>query len=342
MIQRYALGCAFNLSDILLNFPYKKLSFSSIDCEKLTKDRHRKFILGRIFRYQLKLVIEDIIHNNITYWLPLTGKVKSCLKMKRVKGDEFKRKRQKGKWRNVDILSSNFTGCQIELSLLGKRTPRYKYVYLKPYYRDLIDKYTNEGMNYGDGKTDKYCKDYLEEVHQEFPFMSLSDIKRILNYCWRVLYLYNSYGGDVIISSNDFWLYIGSIKSQSLEHFSYYIRKLGVKIRVLYKKKQIPWDGYYYFALDNNQYQNYLSQKNKRGRPKKYYLFQNVLLYQILDECKIKESGKCYIFRISVPTYIKYSFFRKELKTDKAELIITREPLKFKDILVYYNKYEVL
>jgi hypothetical protein len=35
-------------------------------------------------------------------------------------------------------------------------------------------------------------------------------------------------------------------------------------------------------------------------------------------------------------------FYLKELITDKAELIITREPLKFKDILVSTNEYEIL
>jgi len=34
--------------------------------------------------------------------------------------------------------------------------------------------------------------------------------------------------------------------------------------------------------------------------------------------------------------------FFKTIKTDKAELIITREPLKFKDILTSENKYEFL
>ena len=32
----------------------------------------------------------------------------------------------------------------------------------------------------------------------------------------------------------------------------------------------------------------------------------------------------------------------KELISKDAELIITREPLKFKDILIHENKYEVL
>jgi len=38
----------------------------------------------------------------------------------------------------------------------------------------------------------------------------------------------------------------------SLKWFTYYKKKLGIKISVLFKRrnKGIPWDGYYYFALD--------------------------------------------------------------------------------------------
>lgn len=41
-------------------------------------------------------------------------------------------------------------------------------------------------------------------------------------------------------------------------------------------------------------------------------------------------------------TTLKCKQFVRQLVTDKAELIITREPLKFKDILVYDNEYEFI
>lgn len=74
-------------------------------------------------------------------------------------------------------------------------------------------------------------------------------MKRILNFSWKSLYLHNSYGGDTFITDKDIWCYIGYLKYDSIKHFLYYIKKLTVKLRVLYKRKKIPWDGYYYFAL---------------------------------------------------------------------------------------------
>ena len=185
-------------------------------------------------------------------------------------------------------------------------------------------------------------KDYLEQLQEKFPEVSKEDIKRILEYGWKSLYLHNSYGGDTLLSDKNLWCYIGYLKKDPVEHFNYYKKKLIVKLRVLYRKRKIPWDGYYYFALSQEEYDKYIGPKNKKGRPKKKFTFQNIFLYQILDECKIQESSKQYIFRIPYIDYIKIKFYVKSITTDKSELILKRDPLKFKDILVSENKYEYL
>lgn len=188
----------------------------------------------------------------------------------------------------------------------------------------------------------KTVKDYYEQLYERFPGVPKKDIQRILNYGWKSLYLHNSYGGDTFIQDKELWCYIGHLKKDSLQYFLYYIKKLSIKLRVLYKRNKIQWDGYYYFALTDQQYEEYIGQKNKRGRPKKNFTFNKVFMYQILDECKIREFGKKYIFRIPYISKVNFKFYVPKLVTDKAELIIKREPLKFKDILVYDNEYEFL
>lgn len=340
--MNWALGCAFNINDILENFPYKKLKFNCNLCESIVGDKHRDILVKRIFKESIKLIINDIIDNNITFWLPLTGNKKCCIKMKRVEGNEFKNLRKGGKWKNVDFVKSMFSGYEIRFFMYGKRTPRTKTVYLNKELTNRITENTNNGMQYGDGKVDKCAKDYYNDIQQLFPEIDKKDIKQILNFSWKSLYLHNSYGGDTLILDKDIWFYIGHLKKDSLDHFYYYIRKLSTKLRVLYKRRKIKWDGYYYFALNQTQYDNTFGSKQKRGRPKKNFIFNNVLLYQILDECKLQESSKRYICRIPYISQLNFKYFIPQLKTDKAELIITRDPLKFKDILVYENDYEFL
>lgn len=340
--MNYSTGCAFNLDELFMNFPYKKLKLTCEECQRINNNPHRDILVKKVFRDCFKLVINDIIDNNITFHLP-TGARKCNIHMKRVRGETFKNLRRAGKWQDVDILESNFTGYEIGFYMYGKIAPRIKTIYISKPYKDRITLNTNKGIQYGEGNKDKTINDYYDLIQAKYPDMSRLDIKRILNFSWKSLYLHNSYGGDVCINDKDIWCYIGFLKKDSIKHFLYYIKKLTVKIRVLYKRKKIPWDGYYYFALSQQQYDKFIGTKNKRGRPKKKFTFENILLYQILDECKIQERNKQYIFRIPYISKIKLRFFVPKLTTDKAELIITRTPLKFKDILVYNNDdYEFL
>lgn len=340
--MNYALGCAFSTDDLFMNFPYKKLEITCEQCKSITGDNHRDILVKKVFKESLKLVLNDIIENNITFWLPLTGNRRCNIHMKRVCGDEFKNLRRGGKWKDIDIVKSMFSGYELRLFMLGKRTPRVKTIYLNKEFRERISNHTNNGKQYGDGKHDKIIKDYYDKLYSMFPTVSKTDINYILNFSWKSIYLHNSYGGDTLVTDKNLWCYIGNLKKDSLQHFYYYIRKLTVKLRVLYRRMKIEWNGYYYFALSDSQYEQYCQQKNKKGRPRKYFNFGTVYLYQILDECKINEHYKRYIFRIPYTTQVKIKQYIQELITDKAELIITRDPMKFKDILVNENKYEFL
>lgn len=339
--MNYAIGCAFNTDEMFMNFPFKKLKLTCEECRQINGDPHRDVLVKQVFRECLKLVLNDVIDNNVTFHLP-TGAKKSNIHMKRVRGESFKNLRRAGKWQDVDILESNFTGYELGFYMYGQVSPRVKTIYVNKPFKDRITANTNKGMQYGDSNKDKTIKDYYEEMFAKFPQISQSDMKRILNFSWKSLYLHNSYGGDTFITDKDLWCYIGYLKRDSIEHFLYYIKKLTIKLRVLYKRKKIPWDGYYYFALSQRQYDQFIGSKNKRGRPKKNFTFERIYLYQILDECKIQESSKQYIFRIPYIDTVKLKFYMPKITTSQAELIITRDSQKFKDILVYENDYDFL
>ena len=109
----------------------------------------------------------------------------------------------------------------------------------------------------------KTIQDYYQKLFELYPSVPKSDIKRILQYGWKSLYLHNSYGGDTLINRSGFWFYCGRMMNDSIRWFDYYKKKMSIKLRVMYKRKQIPWNGYYYFALSKQQFlkhsiQNYL------------------------------------------------------------------------------------
>ena len=129
----------------------------------------------------------------------------------------------------------------------------------------------------------------------------------------------------------------------SIEWFLYYQRKIKVKLRVMYKRKKIEWDGYYYFSLTKNQYEAYLAQKHTgRGRPKKNFTFEKVYMYKIYDECCIMNNAGIAIFRFPSSWDRGFNFYYPKLKTDQAELILTRDTMKFKDILLSEYDYQFI
>lgn len=343
MMPIYGLkGASFNMQHLLMNFPYKKSKITCKQSEEITGDLHKSTLLSFVFRECLRMVVNDIIENNITFWLP-TGARPSSLYMKRYTGEVFQKLRRAGKWSDVNILNSDFSGYQLTFCLHHKRV-REVPVYVTKAEKDRITIHTNNGKAYGCSKYDKYLKDYYNDMQLLFPTIPLTELKRILNFCWKSLYLHISYGGDVNILSTTktIWYYFGRITTNPMIMFHRYISKLALKIKILYKRKGIKWDGYYYFALGSNQYERYLAQKNKRGRPKKNFTFENIFLYRILDECKLRQYPCKYIFRIPLITSIRYTQFMRKMVTDKAELILVREPLKFRDLYTHYNNYDVL
>ena len=188
----------------------------------------------------------------------------------------------------------------------------------------------------------KTINDYYENVRELWPRLPEKDIKRILNFGFKSLYLHNSYGGDTFIKDNDFLCYIGYLRNNSVAHYHYYIKKLIIKLRVLHRRRRIPWDGYYYFALYEEQYQNYIKQKKARGRPRKWFEYGQIMLYKIKEECLVSQHNCKYIFRVPYKSEIGIKSFHKNYRSDCAELIETRQPLKLQDILVTNYKYEIL
>lgn len=186
----------------------------------------------------------------------------------------------------------------------------------------------------------KKVQDYYDELFKLYPDVPKKDIKKIMQFGLKSFLLHNNYGGDVLLNSPSMWLYCGKLMKDSIKYFEYYRRKMIIKIRINHKRLNIPWDGYYYFSLTQKQYDEYLKQKNKKGRPKKHFKFGNVVLYRYFDECNLRNSGAVAIFRITLNLDFGLSIYKQDFTTDKAELILEREPLTFKDILASNYKYQ--
>lgn len=179
--------------------------------------------------------------------------------------------------------------------------------------------------------------DYVDSVHEKFPELTKEEVKRILVYGWKMIIQYVSGGNDISMITNKEFMFIGKIPTSGLEMFKTYCYKLSKRIAYMFKKSNAKWDGYYYFARSENQYKDYLAQSKKQ-----YKVFKDVFLFKLLEEVKIKYSYAPYIFRLSEDKTNWMHKYYPEIRTKNAELIIARDALSMKDIMVSENKYKYI
>ena len=144
-MSNFAVGYALNAKDLFENFKSRKVTFSKDG----TYVQHKKEKAASIFLTCVKLVIQDIIDNNVQFKLPPVGRGSSYLQMNRTTGEAFKRAFRAGKWRDVDFLTSDFTGYQIKYFMEHQNKPaKEKPVYLFTKYKDQITVKTNQAFTY--------------------------------------------------------------------------------------------------------------------------------------------------------------------------------------------------
>ena len=143
------MGHAFSLHDLFMNFPVEKLKMTPQQCKEIYSDGSKRDLAASIFAESLQMVINDIIDNNIHFKFPGLGRTQSYLYMKRTTGDKFKKAFKKGKWNDVDFVTSNFSGYQLTLEMQSeKRLPKEKSIYLSPKDKQKITDNTNQGKQY--------------------------------------------------------------------------------------------------------------------------------------------------------------------------------------------------
>ena len=148
-IMKYALGHAFSARNLFENFPVRKLKMSVDQCKDIYSDGNKRDLAVSIFLESLEMVVNDIVDNNVHFKFPGLGKTQAYLYMKRTSGDKFKKAFKKGKWKDVDFITSNFSGYQLALRMESeKRLPREKAVYLSSKDKQKITDNTNSGKQY--------------------------------------------------------------------------------------------------------------------------------------------------------------------------------------------------
>ena len=149
MEHNFAMGHTFSAQDIFHNFPINKLKMDYDTVKRVYSDGDKRSLSASIFSKGMQLIVEDIIENNVHFLLPTLGSNEAYLYMNKTSGNDFRKAFKHGKWRDVDFLTSNFTGYQLALTVKSKKRPeKVKPIYLGYKHKDRITELTNEGKRY--------------------------------------------------------------------------------------------------------------------------------------------------------------------------------------------------
>lgn len=183
--------------------------------------------------------------------------------------------------------------------------------------------------------------DYVPLLKEQYPDLDESDIKKILQYGWRMIYMANISGCDMLISSqkHNFWFYIGNLRKDSIKHFSYYKQKLIRKIRFLYYRLKPEYDGYYYMGLSEEEAEPLLK---KRGRKRIHFTFYNKLVFNNKDASLLYYTSYPYIIRYKSLVNVGFKKYYESINIDNPELVVHKKSSTFEDILVINNDYDLI
>lgn len=106
----YALGHAINGPQLFLPFNNRRIKTERKYVKELVKSEHKEYLANMIFADALQLIIDDIIDNSNTFDFKLAKGVTAEIYIKGYSDEEFLKRRKRGLWKEIDYLSTNFTG----------------------------------------------------------------------------------------------------------------------------------------------------------------------------------------------------------------------------------------
>lgn len=164
------------------------------------------------------------------------------------------------------------------------------------------------------------CEKYYDLVQQRWPELSHKQIDKIVKHGLLNLYMYNLYGADILLKTNDYTMYFGKLFKSDLVFYKYWLIKWKIKLRMKYLKAKTKYDGYYYFGLTESEWEKYKEQKKHR-RTKMH--FDQLMLFKIREECELHHQLK-YIFRVPFPEDCGFRMYKKDWTTKGVEYIAKR------------------
>ena len=310
-IINFVTSHAIKPYQLYIGFPHEKYLNNIIFREEQEIPQLMKY--SRILYYFYKLVLWDIIENDIVFQMP--NGCRSTLEVMSVSGDDFIRAVQNGAFRDVDFLASNFTGYTIVLKYNTRYGHWTKKINVSGKMKQSLIGYTNSGRHYSAIKI-KHTRHYLDQVKEKFPLYTKDELLSIIDFGLKRYVYVNKMHADVNFydtSTTKFGSFTGDLGGDNLKVYKRFVVKNRMKERVLSKFYKKEWDGFYYIGVTQEKHEKLIKQKNVKK-------FERIFLTKLKKELFHDKAVK-HIWRVPYVADFGWKFFLEEYKTDLAEYI---------------------
>ena len=177
------------------------------------------------------------------------------------------------------------------------------------------------------------CDKYYDKVLEQFPEVSRKQLDRLVKRGLSSLYLFNLYGGDVLLTNRDYTMYFGKLFNSNTIFGKYAKIKWKIKLRIKYRQHKTKYSGYYYFGLSDEYFEKYYLNRTNR----KSINFPELFMCKILEECFL-DHGYNHFFRIKYPEDCGFVMFKKDYLAKNIEYIYKRNSDKSIEPVSYETK----
>lgn len=172
----------------------------------------------------------------------------------------------------------------------------------------------------------KELDDYLDKVCEKHSRIKRKDIKRILEYGFRMFDGIIRNGGDIYIRDHRFWASVERYSFDNLSECKYISRKQRIKLRNKYKLHHEKFDGIYYVGIPDAEFELL---KKKITKEKKVTL-NNVRFFKIKEEA-YSWTLNDHFLKIYYPIDRGFEFFKDSITIDHYKYIACRNGKKINE-----------
>lgn len=318
-------NCGISSKEIFTNVPQKVVKYDVFTFNEKTNSDFKRIeeCAGTIFTAALKVIIDRVIRDKVRF---VTNYANSYIDFETVEDPFFMQQRQMGRFKDIDIVESDFKGYHLAYYYRVSFGPNKRYkkhpIYVnKSTKKPFIDRintgevfYTTENIR---------TKDIVDDVKEYFPKITKAALASIIEYGFTRMY-YAVRQLCTVSAFNvpkDIYVYIGPLYKNREKWVKEYYFRLRMKLFRIYK-----WQGYkitnvYYIAMTEEKMIEWAKMNDKSNRAGWTWVWFNKVMLRSIKQVALSCTANVHIFRV-----------KAKKKDTKRSNIWLKEPRKFREV----------